>query len=79
MRKTLSGSLLSVPFGEAHQTVLSTAYAYDNSRRGLERFVIIQRTERGCGRFWLGRRKWAVPAGMAFVAVVPESGGYGYP
>lgn len=49
----------------------SKSYAHDNNRRGKDCFVIIQRTESGCGVFDDGRQNLEVPPGFASVAVVP--------
>lgn len=68
--------MLSCPFSGISEKVSSKSYFYDNSRRGEDCFVIIQRTESGRGVFQSGRRRDEVPPGFAFVAVVPERSRY---
>lgn len=68
--------MLSCPFSGISERVCSKSYSFDNRRRGGEYFVIIQRTESGCGIFQNGDRRLKVPPGSAFVAVVPERSRY---
>lgn len=67
---------MSCPFSGLSQKVTSRAYHYDNSRRGSDRFVIIQRTESGSGWFFFGGVRREVPPGYAFLAIVPERSRY---
>jgi AraC-like DNA-binding protein len=64
-------TILSCPFSGVLETANSKSYTYDNNRRGKDRFVIIQRTESGCGVLDEGHQHLKVPPGVAFVAVVP--------
>lgn len=68
--------VLSCPFSGITEAANSKSYFFDNSRRGGDYFVIIQRTESGLGIFQEGRRRIEVPPGFAFVAVVPERSRY---
>lgn len=68
--------MLSCPFSGISERVSSRSYSFDNRRRGGEHFVIIQRTESGCGVFQSGNRRHEVSPGAAFVAVVPERSRY---
>jgi AraC-like DNA-binding protein len=70
-------SLMTIPFGySAEQTRSGRRYDWDNADRGSEAFVIFQFTIRGQGVFSLGGREYLVPAGHAFIAVVPEVSRY---
>ncbi len=61
------------------ETRSSTAYHWDNARRGKGPYVVIQYTHSGCGWFrWRGRDH-EVAEGQAFVALVPEGSSYGFP
>jgi len=51
-------------------------YTWDNARRGSERYVIVQQTLGGCGRFRYRGEEWLVPPGSAFIALVPEKSNY---
>jgi len=71
--------LLSMPFGDALQSISSPRYCWDSTQRGKESFVIIQWTLEGEGVFeWQGERH-AVRMGEAFIAIVPEVSKYYYP
>lgn len=70
---------ISVPYGDKSETVISSRYRYENHRRGQEPFVIIQRTGEGRGEFRIGGAVHSVPAGYAFLAIVPEPSLYAYP
>lgn len=72
----LEEALISVPFSGRSEVASSTSYAYHNARRGRECFVIIQRSEEGVGTYRQGGREWRVPAGEAFIALVPEASEY---
>lgn len=67
---------IQVPFGCRHERVFSSSYSWDNSNRGSEQFVIIQRTTSGRGEFGLHGTHHEVPAGHAFIAIPPEPGFY---
>jgi AraC-like DNA-binding protein len=70
---------ISLPFGTVREEAASARYSFDNRNRGPVPFVIIQRTLSGSGQFrWQGRM-YPVPAGHAFLAVVPEPSAYAYP
>ena len=68
--------LLSCPFSGIAEGANSKSYSFDNSRRGDDCFVIIQRTESGCGIFQEGSCRLEVPPGFAFIAIVPEGSRY---
>ena len=53
-----------------------SSYYYDNSKRGKDRYVIVQQTLSGCGRFRFQGRESLVPAGSALIALVPERSAY---
>jgi AraC-like DNA-binding protein len=71
--------LISTPYACSHETVATSRYRWDCSNRGNEPFVILQYTLAGEGRFELAGRAHAVPAGHAFIALVPEGARYFYP
>ncbi|HEY8966017.1 MAG TPA: AraC family ligand binding domain-containing protein, partial [Candidatus Methylacidiphilales bacterium] len=54
-------------------------YSWDNGDRGSDSFVIFQYTAKGEGRFSFAGREHRVPAGHAFIAVVPEPSRYYFP
>lgn len=71
--------LMSAPFGRSVEAVQSARYVWDSARRNPSQFVIIQWTRSGEGRFaWEGGAH-PVPAGHAFVALVPEASRYFFP
>ncbi|HEX8371468.1 MAG TPA: helix-turn-helix domain-containing protein [Chthoniobacterales bacterium] len=67
---------IAAPHGSTKEVVQSTRYRWENSQRGSDPFVIIQHTESGCGRFVWEGESWEVPAGHAFIALVPEASSY---
>ena len=71
--------LLSIPFGETLETVTSARYAWDNTLRGKEPFVIIQWTLDGEGVFEFEGESRPVRAGEALIAIVPERSSYRFP
>ena len=56
----------------------NSSYYWDNSKRGKKRFVIVQQTLQGCGRFRFRGREHRVPEGSALVALGPEKSAYYY-
>jgi AraC-like DNA-binding protein len=70
---------IAVPIAERCSSVSSRRYSWDNSRRGNDCFVIIQRTRTGVGIFRWESQTWEIPAGHAFIAIVPEVSSYYYP
>lgn len=69
-------SIITCPFSGVSEKANSKSYFFENNSRGDDHFVIIQRTESGCGIFDDGHRCFEVPAGFAFIAVVPERSRY---
>jgi AraC-like DNA-binding protein len=70
---------ISLPYGALYERRLSPRYYWDNSLRGEDDFVIIQKTLSGTGSFTWEGRSWPVPEGHAFIALVPEHSSYGFP
>lgn len=66
----------ALPTVSNRESVQSEDYVWDNAERGPERYVIVQQTLSGCGRFRWAGREWPVPAGSAFIALVPEPSVY---
>lgn len=56
----------------------SASYCCDNSDpvHKKHRFVVVQQTLEGCGRFRYQGREFVVPAGSALVALIPEKSTY---
>jgi len=54
----------------------STSYYWDNSMRGNGRYVIVQQTLSGCGRFRFQGCEYLVPTGSVLIALVPERSSY---
>ena len=54
----------------------SASYFWDNSKRGRNRYVILQQTLSGCGRFRFRGRESLVPTGSVLIAMVPERSSY---
>ena len=79
MNTEIDETLLSVPFGQANQSVNTARYLWDNSRRGGGPFVILQWTFEGTGVFAAGGKERFVTAGEAFIAIVPEASVYWFP
>jgi AraC-like DNA-binding protein len=71
--------LLHVFFGRFREVRDSPRYRWDNARRGSDPFIIMQLTRRGEGVFEVEGRAHRVPAGHAFIAVMPEDSAYYYP
>lgn len=71
--------LITAPFGAVESFAQSPKYFWDNSIRGKVPFVIIQQTLQGEGIFTFQGKSQVVPAGHAFIAVVPEKSSYCYP
>ena len=70
---------MGISLARAREKRTSSRYVYDNLRRGHDRYVILQYTCSGEGEFVLHDQVHAVPAGHAFIAILPEAGGYRYP
>ena len=70
---------MEMSFSHRRSTQTSARYAWNNDQRGNDSFVILQYTLQGEGRFEIGGTVHAVPAGHAFIAVVPEKSRYFYP
>ena len=72
-------SLISVAYGVELEQVSSTRYRWDSSKRGSTPFVIFQWTRSGCGILETPTERLEVPAGHAFISIVPEKAVYYYP
>jgi len=72
-------AILSVPYAESLATANSSRYQWDCHCRGNVPFVIFQYTLEGTGCFCLDGRTYEVPAGSAFISLVPEQARYFYP
>jgi len=72
-------AILSVPYARMHESINSPRYQWDCLGRGKEPFVIFQQTLEGAGCFSIDGRTYEVPAGSAFVSMVPEEARYFYP
>lgn len=70
---------IATPFGDLRERRSSSRYFWDNSQRGADPFVIIQRGLSGSGLFTWEGKSWEVPPDHAFIAIVPEHSAYGYP
>jgi AraC-like DNA-binding protein len=75
----IGGIWFSIPVFSAKETVSSLRYKYNNLDRGDDPFAIVQWTQSGEGVFVCERGTFKVPAGYAFVSVVPEVSNYYYP
>lgn len=71
--------LLSVPYIKEQETRMNPRYEWRNDERGDDRYVILQHTFSGAGRFELEGVTHEVGPEMAFLAVVPERSRYFYP
>lgn len=71
--------LLSLPYAQGREIVNSSRYQWDCFNRGKVPFVILQFTLKGRGCFSLQGRTHEVPAGSAFLSLVPEQSRYFYP
>jgi AraC-like DNA-binding protein len=69
---------IKVPYFQIEQTVASSRYQWSCHDRGDEPFVILQWTQSGEGTYEDEHGPRPVPAGHAFVAVVPERSTYYY-
>lgn len=72
-------ALIEVPYGRGLETAQSPRYHWACWDRDRVPFVILQYTLAGAGWFESGGRRVEVPAGHAFVALVPERAAYGFP
>lgn len=72
-------ALLSMPYSNSMEMVHSPRYQWDCFDRGNVPFVILQFTLKGRGCFSTRGRTHDVPAGSAFVSLVPEQARYFYP
>jgi AraC-like DNA-binding protein len=80
MSSSDSGDIeISVPYFEIEQTISSPRYHWGCQDRGDEPFVIVQWTLSGRGIYEDSKGPVPVPAGHAFLAVVPEHSTYYYP
>lgn len=70
---------ITTPFGIPRERRSSARYYWDNSQRGEDDFVIIQKSLSGHGTFTWEGKSWEVPPDHAFIAIVPEHSAYGYP
>lgn len=75
MSKNIS-NILRVPFGSLNERVNTRQYVWSSRLRGSNEFVIIQRTESGCGIFEMDGKISQVQAGEAFIAIIPEHSSY---
>ena len=73
------GFLIEVPYGKPRETAHSPKYHWRCWDRDHVGFVILQYTLTGEGRFRTPDREWRVPAGHAFIALVPEQAEYCHP
>lgn len=70
---------MEISYGKPIELRSSPRYFWNNAKRGNYEFVIIQYTQKGEGLFRIGEREYPVPAGHAFIAIVPEDSQYQYP
>jgi AraC-like DNA-binding protein len=70
---------LTVPYLQRKQVVSNSRYRWNCWDRSKNPFVILQWTLSGEGIFEGGQGRFRVPAGHAFIAVVPERSTYYYP
>ena len=78
MNPTREG-MFEIPFSCREETRISPRYVWNNAARGNDPFVILQYTLQGEGRFEMDGTVHRVPAGCAFIALVPEKSRYFYP
>jgi len=71
--------LLSVPYGCGMESVRSPRYQWNCTGRGNVPFVILQYTLKGRGSFSQHGKMYDIPAGSAFISLLPEPARYGYP
>ena len=80
MSSTDSGGIgISVPYFQIEQTISSARYRWGCEDRGDKPYVIIQWTLSGEGIYENRHGAVPVPAGHAFIAIVPERSSYYYP
>ncbi len=80
MQTKSSGDIgFSISWYRVNETVSSPRYKWNCDDRGDDPFVIVQWTLAGEGAFVREGKLFPVPAGHAFVAVVPEASSYHYP
>jgi len=72
-------AILSAPYAASMQTISSPRYQWDCFNRGKVPFVILQYTIEGKGCFTWEDHVHEVPAGSAFIGLVPEQSRYFYP
>jgi AraC-like DNA-binding protein len=70
---------ISLPFGSTEERITSPRYIWSNRDRGVDQFVIIQRTISGSGAFVWEGRTFPVPENHAFIAMAPEDSSYFFP
>lgn len=58
------------------QIVKSSSYLWDSSKRGKKRYVILQQTIRGSGRFRFQGQESRLPEGSVMISLVPEASAY---
>jgi len=73
------GPILSGLYAKPHEVVNSSRYQWNCFDRGKVPFVIFQYTLEGSGCFTLDGETHEVPAGSAFISLLPENGRYFYP
>ena len=72
-------TLLTAPYARGLEVINSSRYQWNSFERGKEPFVIFQYTLEGIGAFSLKNRTYEVPAGSAFISLVPERARYFFP
>jgi AraC-like DNA-binding protein len=77
--KELVSSLISVPVACSREVRCSKSYRWDSLRRSNKGCVIFQYTLQGEGVFEMKGEPRRVPAGFAFISIVPEATCYYYP
>ncbi len=70
---------ITIPFGNTEVQNRFSRYQWFNDRRGPSQFVIIQTTLSGKGTFFWSGDTHEVPAGHAFLCLVPERSSYSLP
>lgn len=75
--KAESPPLIQVPFCTPKETRFAGEYRWRCDKRGNVPYVIIQWGIEGVGYFRMGKQKWEIPPGQAFVSVLPEAAEYG--
>ena len=77
--KNFDENLITIPFGVSMEKQETPRYRWDSRHRGIDSFVIFQYTHSGRGEIAFGGRDHPVPAGHAFIAIVPEASSYSFP